>query len=221
MLMYTSYTGEWLPQSVALFYTVCSMVFKWCASTSPFVLFTSLSLSLPMRIYNLKRFCWWSEWNDRNDYDCDLQLVSYFYSSFSFKIYNHFGSISKKQVFYKSKSNHPALCFVVHLHIDQFPLGTGFFYLLKTCTDPKLLLPRMTTSSLICPFSSAISLLRSWYRVWLPNLPPLRNSGGKGEVPLKNDSCHKKANEDQNVYIKFSTAPLLILCRHLIIIALP
>jgi len=83
--------------------------------------------SLTIRIYNLKRFCWWSKWNDRNDYDCDFQLVSYFYSSFSFKIYNHFGSISKKQVLYKSKSNNPALCFAVHLHIDQFPLGTGFF----------------------------------------------------------------------------------------------
>jgi len=34
----------------------------------------------------------------------------------------------KKQVFYKSKSNNPALCFAVHLHIDQFPLGTGFLF---------------------------------------------------------------------------------------------
>ena len=124
----------------------------------------------------------------------DLLLFCYFYSLFYLKFTIILDQVVQKNVLYKSKIDNSALWFTLHLHIFRF-LG---FYLLKTCTEPKMLLPRMMTSSLICPFSSAISRLRSWYRVWLPSLPLLRNRGGKGEVPLKNDSCHKKAKKDQN-----------------------
>lgn len=84
----------------------------------------------------------------------------------------------------------------VHVFVSSF--GTDLIYwIMETCTpEPKVLLPRMITSSLIWPLSSAISRLRSWYRVCFPSLPLWRKWGGEGKVPFKNNSCYKRIKQN-------------------------